>query len=750
MEYEIGQLETDLRLALSRNEFCLYYQPILDLVTGEIIGVEALIRWKHPEKGLIPPVEFVSSAEETGLIIPIGEWILRTACIQNKVWQEAGYNPILVSVNLSARQVYQPNFADRVSRILKETKLAPEYLIFEITEGIMLDSYHAPKVIKELKQIGLQISLDDFGTGFNSLQYLQELPVDKIKIDQSFIKSSTIDSNDATIVKMIIEMAHQLKLDVIAEGIETKDQLIFLQQNLCNQGQGYFFSKPLPSKELEKGFYKIEQIVIREGIPQELNNQKWMKEIVESSHRELRDTVGQHLGIIFKSIEKNGKFIHTFSAGKLLYKMGFTPEHIIGKELNEILPIGDAEEKANYYRRAWKGEENVTYEWEVNGIYYLTSLNPIFKGGEVREIVGSCVEITNQKRVEETLRISESNYRHITDKIQDVVVKMDVNGTVLYASPSHEKVFGIQPKEYEGYSAFELVHHEDIPSMQTQFTFMINTRTSCQVEFRHQHAQGGWVPIEAKVTPVFGENDEFEYFIAVGRDVSERKKAEEFVRKSEKLSVVGQLASSIAHEIRNPLTTIKGFAQLLQKEVDNPLYMDTMLSEIDRLEEIVRGFLSFAKPQTHQIKETNINRLFQQVLLIFKSQTINNIEILQEYNPDFPVVQCDGNQIKQVFVQILQNAVEAMPNGGTIKVQMLYKGTDYVKIRFIDQGYGISKERMSKMGEPFYSTIEKGTGLGIMISQKIVKEHGGTIAINSFINQGTTVDVILPVKQTGV
>jgi PAS domain S-box-containing protein len=744
---ECLQLETDLKKALERKEFRVYFQPKLDLFSGKIIGSEALIRWEYPKKGLVPPVEFISIAEETGLIIPIGEWVLRTACLQNKAWQDAGLSPLMMSVNLSGRQLSQPNFVDRVRLILKETKLSPEYLILEIAES-MMDQDQALQTIRELKHVGVQISLDDFGTGFSSLRYLREFPVDNIKINQSFFRNCPSDLNGTTIVKSIIAMAHQLKIVVIAEGIESIEQLVFLQQNLCNLGQGHLFSKPVPPAELVHQFYEIEQIINQVGVSQEVFNQKLMEEALENARQELHDTVRQQQGMIFKLINENGRFIHTLCDGELMYRMDLTPEKVVGKELSDFLPFANAEKNTKYFRKAWEDEENVTFEGEFNGIDYLSSLRPIRRGGKVDGIIGSCVDITNRKQVEKALRMSESNYRLITENMQDVIVKLDKNGRVLYASRSHEDVFGINAKDYKGQSPIDFVHPEDIPSVQTQFATMIETRTPCQVEFRHQHAHGGWVYIEAKVKPVYDANDKIEYFLVVGRDISERKQTQEFIQKTEKLSVVGQLASSIAHEIRNPLTTIKGFAQLLQKEIDMPLYIDTMLSEIRRLEEVVDEFLSFAKPQIHQIKETDLNSLLQQVLLILRSQMlINNIEILQENGSDFPPIHCDGNQIKQAFVHILQNAVEAMPNGGIIKVQMLSHGTESIKIRFIDQGYGISKERVRKIGEPFYSLKEKGTGLGLMISHKIVKDHGGMINIDSIINQGTTVDVILPIKQ---
>lgn len=300
-------LETDLKNALKRDEFRLFYQPKVDLSSGKIVGVEALIRWEHPEKGVISPTEFIPVAEKNGLIISIGKWALRTACKQNKVWQNAKLPPMVIAVNLSARQLYQCNLVEMVQEILDETQLAPEYLELEITESMMMDVQHILPIVKKLKHIGVQLSLDDFGTGYSSLYYLKEFPIDKIKIDQSFVRTCVSDTKDATIVKTIIAMAHQLELTVIAEGVETKEQLTFLQQHLCNEAQGYLFSKPVPLNEFEEKVTEIEQIVHRVGIPQEVNRQKLLDEELENARQELEETVRQQQGMIFKFIERNGK-----------------------------------------------------------------------------------------------------------------------------------------------------------------------------------------------------------------------------------------------------------------------------------------------------------------------------------------------------------------------------------------------------------------------------------------------------------
>jgi EAL domain-containing protein (putative c-di-GMP-specific phosphodiesterase class I) len=235
-----------LRRALAREEFVLHYQPKIAIFSGEICGVEALIRWNSPELGLVPPAKFIPLAEETGLIVQIGEWVLRTACAQNKAWRDRGLGKLVISVNLSPRQFRQRDLVQMVQRTLQDTGMAPECLELELTESMVM--HHAEEVaaiLKQLNELGVQLAVD----GYSSLAYLKRFPVDQLKIDQSFVRDLITDKDDKSIVAAIIAMARSLDLKVVAEGVETAEHLDVLRTLACDEYQGYYFSRPIPAED---------------------------------------------------------------------------------------------------------------------------------------------------------------------------------------------------------------------------------------------------------------------------------------------------------------------------------------------------------------------------------------------------------------------------------------------------------------------------------------------------------------------
>jgi diguanylate cyclase len=247
---ERQSLEGSLRHAIDRGEFLLHYQPKVNLLTGQITGVEALIRWQQSDRGLVPPSQFVPIAEDCGLILPIGRWVLREACRQARAWQCAGLPRLPVAVNVSAVEFRDEGFVDGVRTVLLETGLEAQYLELELTEGVLMeDAESTAALLQELKRMGVHLAVDDFGTGYSSLSYLRQFPIDILKIDRSFVQQITADSEDSLIVSAIINMGKSLKHVVVAEGIETQEQRAYLQSQHCAEGQGYFFGRPVPAAQ---------------------------------------------------------------------------------------------------------------------------------------------------------------------------------------------------------------------------------------------------------------------------------------------------------------------------------------------------------------------------------------------------------------------------------------------------------------------------------------------------------------------
>jgi EAL domain-containing protein (putative c-di-GMP-specific phosphodiesterase class I) len=249
------QLETDLRRAIERDEFFVQYQPIVSLETSHLRGFEALVRWKHPERGLISPIDFIPVAEETGLIVQIGDFVLREACQQMQHWHTLFPSdpPMFISVNLSGKQFTQPDLTSEVAAILTETGLNPRSLKLEITESVVMDNIEtATEMLKQLRSLGVKLSIDDFGTGYSSLSYLHRFPIDTLKIDRSFVTQMSDNNENMEIVRTVVMLAQNLGMDVVAEGVETSEQLSLLQRLGCEFGQGYFFSKPVEASGAEK------------------------------------------------------------------------------------------------------------------------------------------------------------------------------------------------------------------------------------------------------------------------------------------------------------------------------------------------------------------------------------------------------------------------------------------------------------------------------------------------------------------
>ncbi len=248
-------VEHDLRRGIAEGQLRLYYQPIVHLDTGAVAGFEALVRWQHPMRGLLPPLEFIPSAEDTGLIVPLGRYVLQEACLQAATWADMGPSgeQLRISVNVSAKQLAQPGWSDEVAQIIAESGLAPRQLVLEITESVLMDNTDATAVrLEELRRLGVRIAIDDFGTGYSSLGYLRRLPVDILKIDKSFIDGVAEGPHESALARAVVKLASTLRLEAVAEGINSRKQLLQLRRLRCPYGQGFYFSRPVPTAAIPR------------------------------------------------------------------------------------------------------------------------------------------------------------------------------------------------------------------------------------------------------------------------------------------------------------------------------------------------------------------------------------------------------------------------------------------------------------------------------------------------------------------
>jgi two-component system, sporulation sensor kinase A len=353
--------------------------------------------------------------------------------------------------------------------------------------------------------------------------------------------------------------------------------------------------------------------------------------------------------------------------------------------------------------------------------------------------------ITEKKMMEKTLEASEAKYRLIAENTSDLIMVMDKAYGISYFSPSHEMALGFTIEELESVDLCELIHPDDVDSFRNSIKKIMVNNESLSMEFRFLHKDGKWIEFESRCMPVTGEERLLEYIVIISRDISERKKAEEILLQSEKLSIVGELAAGVAHEIRNPLTTIKGFVQLYKKENSSIEFNDLLLSELDRIETITSEMLSLGKPQAIQLNRTNLRELIENTVELLSPQAnMKDIQFIQSYDDSNFYITCEKNQIKQVFLNLIKNAIEAMPKGGDIRISLRNGTAGDCIVAIKDQGCGIPEELLPRLGEPFYTLKEKGTGLGLMICHKIIKQHQGTITYQSKLNEGTLIEINLP------
>ncbi|WP_169907762.1 PAS domain S-box protein [Priestia abyssalis] len=480
------------------------------------------------------------------------------------------------------------------------------------------------------------------------------------------------------------------------------------------------------------------------GIARNITREKQVEQDLLTYHEELDYLFKNHQGMIFKYKKENGQFIHTFGQGQLIGRIGLRAEECVGKSLADFMPEEIASWKENFYERAWNGEET-SYEGELNGVYYIATSKPVVRNGQVVEVIVSCNDITILKQSQQEALSLKQQLKLVLDSVGDGIYAMDTERKITLVNPAAARMLGYKSSELTGSSPGDTFRHC------YELQFCIPYQTLLDGKIRHVKDEdffrkdGTSFPTEYVCAPIW-ESGKISGVVVAFKDISERKMAEEYLVKSEKLEMAGQLAAGVAHEIRNPLTAIQGFIQLLEEGMSKPEYFSLIESEFERIEDIIGEFLALAKPQAVNFKKNDVRLLLEQTIQLMSTQAImQGMEIVSFIDPDLPAIQCDKHQLKQVFINIIKNAMEATPSKGKLLITC-EQTESHLHIMFKDQGVGIPKERLKRLFEPFYSTKEKGTGLGLMISYKIIEEHKGSIWFESEEGKGTTVHLLLPLS----
>lgn len=421
-------------------------------------------------------------------------------------------------------------------------------------------------------------------------------------------------------------------------------------------------------------------------------------------------------------------------------------EEFMGRKIQDVLPSAAGQKFSNAFEEVSKTNDVVMFEYSLpiknKEEFYEVRCIPF----TTDKVIVIARNITERKCMEECLRFERNIKAAILDTVEALVIAIDTEGRICSFNRAIEKLSGYTFDEVRGQYFQDLfIRKEDLPSINNTIQLLASGIRPIQTENIWVTRNGKKKLISWENSILYDNHGKIKFIIGTGKDITEQRKTDELLRRSEKLSAVSQLAAGVAHEVRNPLTVLKGFIQLLQTAPSNEAYYELMLHEIERIETIISEFLSLAKPEVIRLEKKNLYEIIQKVVALLNTKAImQQIDIILEPNPNLVEIYCNDNQLKQVFINILQNSMEAMPNGGKIQVTVEQDGKE-VHIRFVDEGCGISQERLKRLCEPFYSTKEKGTGLGLMISSKIIHAHKGKITFSSSEGVGTTAVITLPI-----
>lgn len=429
---------------------------------------------------------------------------------------------------------------------------------------------------------------------------------------------------------------------------------------------------------------------------------------------------------------------------------GYTEEEILGRKVKEFPNPDIVNEIIERVKQGEYIHDLVTQRYHKNGsvLDIAVSYSPFRNtAGEIIAIMAIYRNITKHITVEKELKRTREMYRLITENTLDMIKVYSKDRKIIYASPSHKKGIGVLPEELIGLDVYDVILPEEREPFEQVYQELIKTGEPQLLQVRLRTGDNQVINSETTISPIYNERKELECYVTVARDISDRVKNDDALRNLDRLSIIGQLAAGVAHEIRNPLTSLKGFSKLLKSTLDREKqenYLSIIMNELDRIDMIVNEFMSLAKPQAIQFERQSLYAILDSTVNILHPQALmHNVKIINHYQTNDIDLLCNPNQLKQVFVNFLKNAIESMPTGGKVQIHVQKLCEKNVQVSFSDEGMGINTELLGYLGTPFYTTKDKGIGLGLTVSNKIIQEHNGIMKIESQTGKGTTVRVIL-------
>jgi diguanylate cyclase (GGDEF)-like protein/PAS domain S-box-containing protein len=775
----------ELRTGIEHGELVLYYQPKINFRDGALVGVEALVRWQHPERGFLPPDDFIPLAEQTGLISPLSYWVLEAAVKQQRAWRALGID-IPVAVNLSRRVLHDSRLPETVARLLARSGVSPAALILEITESsLMADPVRSGDNLKQLRALGVRISIDDFGTGYSSLASLKNLSVDELKIDQSFVQAMATDASARAIVRAIIDLADALKLSVVAEGVEDRATWDVLAGRGCDVAQGYFLSRPIAAPELQEWVRKLnpsrlaitdesglddalQERIRRRGARLTAEDEFMARKQAEAALRASEEgnrlalqAAGMgtwHVDVVNNthawSPESEALFglaPGTFAGNFANFRDSIHPDDWSSLDAEWHRALAERRDFRIAYRAVWPNGD--THWIEDNGhAMYASDGTPL-------RMTGTSMDITERKLAEEALRASEERFRKQYKSFPLPTYSWVQDGDDFLMQDFNDAATAIDGgdiAEWVGGRASD--RYSDHPELLAYLHECLTAQRTLRRELAYRFPRSGQNR-QLVVTYVFVPPQTVMTHI---EDVTEARRAEQqraAMAQSEKLRALGQMASGIAHDVNQSLMLVASYSDLarqaLEQGAPNVAEAQDLLATATQAAmdggETVNRLLSFTRAApVDEGKHVDLSSAVREAAQLTAprwrdaAQAEGRPISLHVAADGHPTIRVSPAQLRELMTNLIFNAVDALPTGGTIGLRVAAEeGLGIVEI--VDSGVGMTAEVQARVFEPFFTTKgNRGTGLGLTMVFGIVEQHGGHIQVRSTPGEGTTLRITFP------